>query len=199
MSLAEDKQAAREAATACRAAAHAAVGAVAPARLAAHFLATFAPEPGAAVSGYWPGRSELDIRPLMEALHARGHPIGLPVVLGRGKPLLFRRWQPGDALEPKKFGLLEPYASAPELTPRVLLVPFLAFDREGYRVGYGAGYYDWTLAGLRSRAKVLAVGVGYAAQAAERLPHHDHDERLDAVVTEEGVLRFEHATTSEGA
>jgi 5-formyltetrahydrofolate cyclo-ligase len=72
----------------------------------------------------------------------------------------------------------------------VLLVPFLAFDEEGYRIGYGAGYYDMTLAALRSRATVLAVGVGYSAQRVQRLPRDGHDQRLDWVVTEEGPVRF---------
>jgi len=190
--LLEEKKAARLAATARRDAAHATRAATAPARLAENFMARFAAEipTGAVVTGYWPGRSELDIKPLMIRLHEAGHPIGLPVVIKRGQPLVFRRWRPGDELEPKPFGLLEPYAAAPELRPRVLLVPFLAFDREGYRIGYGAGFYDMTLAGLRAGGEVLAIGVGYAAQAAERLPREPHDQRLDAVVTEEGVVEI---------
>lgn len=197
MSLAEEKKAAREAALARRDAAHAALKDTAPPRLAARILTTFALEPGIAVSGYWPGRSELDIRPVMAALESRGHPIGLPVVAGRGKPLLFRRWKSDDVLESKPFGLKEPLASAPELTPQVLLVPLLAFDREGYRIGYGAGYYDMTLASLRARGKVLAIGVGYAAQGADRLPHDERDERLDWIVTEEGAMSFDRNHVSE--
>lgn len=197
MSLVEEKKAAREGAVARRDAAHAALRDTAPQRLAAHVLSTFTLEPGTVVSGYWPGRSELDIRPLMGELDHRGHPIGLPVVVGRGKPLLFRRWRPNDALEPKPFGLKEPPPSAPELTPQVLLVPLLAFDREGYRIGYGAGYYDMTLASLRAKGKVLAIGVGYAAQGVERLPHDERDERLDWVVTEKGAMRFERGQESK--
>lgn len=190
MSVIEDKVAARRAAVSRRDAAHAALAGAAPERIAAHFAASFRLREGVAVSGYWPGRSELDIRPLMERLHRAGHPIGLPIVQGRGKPLIFRLWSPGAALEPKAFGLLEPPASAPEITPEVLLVPFLAFDREGYRIGYGAGYYDMTLAGLRARGDVLAIGVGYAGQRVERLPRDGHDQRLDWVVTEEGASAF---------
>ncbi|MFI4988614.1 MAG: 5-formyltetrahydrofolate cyclo-ligase [Alphaproteobacteria bacterium] len=189
----EAKQAARQSALARRDAAHAAGAATAPARVAAHLAAAFHFPSAAVVSGYWPGRSELDIRPLMAALHAEGHRVALPVVMGRGKPLIFRAWQPGAALEAKAFGLCEPAASAAELTPQVLLVPFLAFDGEGYRIGYGAGYYDMTLAALRAQREVLAIGVGYAAQRVARLPHDERDEKLDWVVTEEGAVPFARA------
>lgn len=197
MSLVEEKKAARQAATLRRGAAHLALAASAPARVAAHFASTFRLEPGVAISGYWPGRSELDIRPLMARLQEAGHPIGLPVVMGRGRPLLFRKWRPGDRLEPRAFGLMEPPATAPEMAPKVLLVPFLAFDREGYRIGYGAGYYDLTLASLRARGEALAIGIGYAAQAVACLPHDGHDERLDWVVTEEGAVAFGRERGSE--
>lgn len=197
MSLVEEKKAARQAAILRRDAAHAALAASAPGRLAAHFAAALRLAPGAAISGYWPGRSELDIRPLLTRLQGTGHPIGLPVVVGRGKPLLFREWRPGDRLEPRAFGLQEPLATAPEVVPRVLLVPLLAFDREGYRIGYGGGYYDLTLATLRARGEVLAIGVGYAAQGVARLPHDGRDERLDWMVTEEGAVAFDRKRTSE--
>src|ERR1700688_1631327 len=151
MTLLEAKKAARAAAVRRRDAAHAALAATAPQRVAANFTAAFPLADAAVVSGYWPGRSELDIRPLMKALHERGNALGLPVVSARARPLVFRRWRPGDALEAKPFGLSEPFAEAGELTPDVLLVPFLAFDREGYRIGYGAGYFDMTLAALRAR------------------------------------------------
>jgi 5-formyltetrahydrofolate cyclo-ligase len=190
MTVVDEKKAAREAAILCRDRAHAVLRDAAPAQVSANFAKSFRLANGAIVSGYWPGRSELDIRPLMEALHAEGHAIALPVVMGRGKPLVFRAWRPGAALEERKFGLREPSATATELTPYVLLVPFLAFDEEGYRIGYGAGYYDMTLAALRSRATVLAVGVGYSAQRVQRLPRDGHDQRLDWVVTEEGPVRF---------
>ena len=197
MSLVEEKKAARQAATLRRDAAHRALAARAPARGAVHFASTFRLEPGVAVSGYWPGRSELDLRPLMGRLEQAGHPIGLPVVMGRGRPLLFRRWRPGDRLEPRAFGLMEPPATAPEMAPRVLLVPLLAFDREGYRIGYGGGYYDLTLASLRARGEILAIGVGYAAQGVASLPHDAHDERLDWMVTEEGAIAFDRKHRSE--
>ena len=197
MSLVEEKKAARQAAILRRDAAHGVLAASASGRVAAHFAAALRLAPGAAISGYWPGRSELDIRPLLTRLQGTGHPIGLPVVVGRGKPLLFREWRPGDRLEPRAFGLQEPLAMAREVVPTVLLVPLLAFDREGYRIGYGGGYYDLTLATLRAWGEVLAIGVGYAAQGVARLPHDGRDERLDWMVTEEGAVAFDRKRTSE--
>jgi 5-formyltetrahydrofolate cyclo-ligase len=190
MSIVEEKAAARAAAKARRDAAHARLAASAPAYLLSHFVAAVSLPPGSAVSGYWPGRSELDVRPLLEWLDRAGHRVALPVVLARGQPLLFRRWRPGGQLEARPFALMEPPTSAPALVPKILLVPFLAVDAEGYRIGYGAGYYDMTLARLRQAGPVLAIGVGYEAQRVERLPHDARDEPLDWVVTEAGAVRF---------
>jgi 5-formyltetrahydrofolate cyclo-ligase len=190
MNVADEKAAARADATARRDAAHARLKDTAPAKLAENFLTSFALPKGAIVSGYWPGRSEFDVRPLLTELAARGHGIALPVVVARGSPLRFRRWRPGDVLEIRAFGLEEPRADVPELVPSVLLVPYLAIDREGYRIGYGAGYYDLTLAALRARNRVLAIGVGYADQSVERLPRESFDEPLDALATEAGVEHF---------
>ncbi len=161
--------------------------------ICARFLAALVPLPAAAVSGYWPIGSELDSRPLLAALHERGHVIGLPVVTGRGAPLLFRAWRPGDALMPARFGLQEPAADRPTVVPELLIVPLLAFDRQGNRLGYGGGFYDRTLAGLRGAdqggRRTLAVGVGFAAQELGALPHGATDQRLDWVVTEAEVIR----------
>src|SRR5690606_198485 len=120
-------------------------------------------EPGWAVSGYWPVGNELDIRALLTQLHGEGMQIALPVVQGRGKPLLFRRWRPGDALVAAGFGLSEPSPDAPELVPRLVLAPLLAVDPHGNRLGFGAGYYDLTLAALRACGLVTAVGIAFEA------------------------------------
>lgn len=105
------------------------------------------PSAGAVVSGFWPMGQEIDIRPLLLALHERGHPIVLPETPKRGNPLIFRLWYPGAVMVPERFGTFRPDGEM--RAPDFLLVPLLAFDRRGYRVGYGAGYYDRTLAGLR--------------------------------------------------
>ena len=141
----------------------------------------------AVVSGFWPIGDEFDPRPLMEALAARGHDFCLPVVVGRGRPLAFRAWAPGDPLERAGFGLLVPRWDAPPALPRFLIVPLLAFDRRGFRVGYGAGYFDRTIAELKAHHApgLFALGVGFAIQEVPEVPALAHDERLDAIATED--------------
>lgn len=146
---------------------------------------------GAVVAGYWPKGDELDTGPLLEALDAAGYACALPVVVGADKILAFRRWRPAEALAPGRFGIMEPVAGAADLTPRVVITPLLAFDPAGYRLGYGAGYYDRTLRALRATAPVVAVGAGFAAQGVDRVPHAATDERLDWVITEAGAVRIE--------
>jgi 5-formyltetrahydrofolate cyclo-ligase len=154
------------------------------------FLAALRPATGAGVSAYWPLEDEFDPRPLFIELHRRGHPIGLPVILGKGQPLLFRRWTPDVALVRGSFRVMTPPPEAPEVVPQVLLVPLLAFDRAGYRLGYGGGFYDRTIAGLRASREVLAVGVALAAQEVSAVPRDDTDEPLDWVVTEQEAIRI---------
>ncbi len=145
---------------------------------------------GDAVSGYWPLRDELDIRRLLTGLYDEGVTCALPVVAGKERPLVFRRWRPGDALASASFGLAEPSADKPEVDPRVMLVPLLAVDSIGNRLGYGAGYYDRTLAERRARGPVIAVGIGFEAQRVAALPVDGYDQRLDWLVTERSVARF---------
>ena len=182
LSLIEAKRAARHAALAARAGCDPAWGV----RLAGHVLERCPPPPGAVVSGTWPLPGEMDLRPLMLALIGRGHAVVLPVTPPRGRPLTFRRWRPGDVLVRERFGTLAPLgAPASEaLVPDVLLVPLLAFDAAGHRLGYGGGYYDRTLAGLPGR---FVLGCAFAAQQSPAVPVGPQDVRLDAVATEHGV------------
>jgi 5-formyltetrahydrofolate cyclo-ligase len=145
--------------------------------------------PGMVVSAYWPLPGEIDPRPLMVELAARGARLALPVIVGPGQPLIFRAWQAGDALEPRAFGLMEPPERAPELTPDILLVPLLAIDPDGNRLGFGRGYYDRTLAGLRAAGTAVAVGLAYEAQIVAAVPVDEFDQPLDWVVTEARGLR----------
>lgn len=145
---------------------------------------------GASISAYAPVGGEADPMPLFEALAARGHPTGLPVTPRERTPLLFRSWWPEDELVPARFGLREPLPSAPEFEPDILLVPLLAFDKAGHRLGYGAGYYDRTLRALRARRPTLAIGIAYAGQEVGALPAEPHDEKLDWVVTEREARQF---------
>ncbi len=132
---------------------------------------------------------EIDVRPLMTHLHRSGHVVVLPVVMARDEALIFRRWNPSLPLDPGVYGIPVPGAEAPEAMPGVLLVPLLAFDGEGRRLGHGAGYYDRTLATLRRAGDILAIGAAYAAQRMDSLPEEASDQRLDWVVTEEGAIR----------
>jgi 5-formyltetrahydrofolate cyclo-ligase len=158
-------------------------------RLAAHFLEAVTVPDGAPVSGYWPIRTEIDVMPLLRALAARGHPVALPVVAGAGRPLVFRSWREGDAMEKGPYGISEPLATAPLLVPQILLVPLLAFDRAGYRLGYGGGFYDRNLATLRKAGPAVAVGAAWAAQEVAAVPRDASDQKLDWVVTEREALR----------
>jgi 5-formyltetrahydrofolate cyclo-ligase len=153
------------------------------AALARHLLAVWTPPPAAVISGFWPMGDEIDTRPLLHSLHAQGHDIALPVTPKRGNPLSFRLWRPGDVLIPEKFGTMRP--TGPDRIPDVLLVPLLAFDRHGRRLGYGGGFYDRTLAGLPGR---LAIGCAYAVQELDEVPAGPYDARLAMVATEAGVI-----------
>jgi len=157
--------------------------------LAAHFLESVTMPGGAPVSGYWPIRAEIDVMPLLRALAGRGHPVALPVVAGAGRPLVFRQWREGDAMEEGPYGILEPLATAPALVPQILLVPLLAFDKAGYRLGYGGGFYDRSLAALRIMGAAVAVGAAWAAQEVAAVPRDAQDQKLDWVVTEREALR----------
>lgn len=150
---------------------------------------------GCVVSAYWPMGSEIDPRPLMHRLHDDGHPIALPVVVRARSPLVFRAWRPEDPLEPAGFGTRVPLENRPQLTPRVLFVPLLAFDRAGHRLGYGGGFYDRTLAALRGAGAALAVGVAYAAQELPAVPCDDDDQVLDWIVTEAEAIRVPAGTS----
>ncbi len=183
------KRGLRDQARSKRRAAAAAAGNEAGERLRQSFLSALSLPPAQVVAGYWPMPEEIDVRPLMTYLHLSGHVLVLPVVVGRGQPLIFRRWRPSMALDAGVYGIPVPGAEEPEATPGVLLVPLLAFDGEGRRLGYGAGYYDRTLAALRRAGDILAIGAAYAVQRMDSLPEEASDQRLDWVVTEEGAIR----------
>ena len=144
------------------------------------------------VSGYWPIQDEVDTRMLLRRLHEEGMRCALPVTQGKDRELLFRRWQPGDILEEGIFSVAVPSPDQPTLTPEIMLVPLLAVDREGNRLGYGGGYFDRTLLDRRcgSEGPVVAVGLAYEAQLVSVVPRDEGDVRLDWLVTEQNVYRF---------
>ena len=120
--------------------------------------------PGSIVSGFSAIRDEIDAGPLLARLADQGYRLALPVMQGKGKPLLFRAWAPGDAMDTAVWGIAEPKPDKPVLEPDVVLVPLLAFDSRGWRLGYGGGFYDRTLAALRARKPIVAVGLAYDEQ-----------------------------------
>ncbi|MFZ3354355.1 MAG: 5-formyltetrahydrofolate cyclo-ligase [Xanthobacteraceae bacterium] len=140
------------------------------------------------VSGFMPLKSEISPLPLMQRLAEQGVGLALPRIVGRGQPLSMRSWEFGGPLDRGQWGIREPKPDAPEVDPDILLVPLLAFDRAGYRIGYGAGYYDMTLARLRSLKTIIAVGIASAAQEVPEIPKTPRDERLDLVLTERETI-----------
>lgn len=138
------------------------------------------------VGGYWPIRSEVDPRPLMEALVARGRDVALSQIIH--PKLSWRLWRPGDPLIHGGFGVREPGPDAPEVFPTTLLVPLACFDRRGGRVGYGKGHFDRSIAALSEHGPILAIGLAYGVQEIESVPTEDHDRRLDFVVTERETI-----------
>ena len=141
----------------------------------------------ATVAGYLPIRDEIDPRPALAALAARGLAVCVPVIEGSGLPLRFVLWAPGDATHTGPLGVEAPTGGAPA-EPDLLLVPLLAFDPRGHRLGYGGGFYDRTIAALRARRRVVALGFAYAAQRVAQVPDSATDMRLDGIVTEAEVL-----------
>ncbi len=181
------KATARRAALAARKAAKecaAQTGAEAAAQ--AHLRAALAPHTGAVLAGYMPIRTEIDPLPVMAAHDGK---VAVPVIRGKGLALEFHRWQPGCAMVEGPFGAMVP-ARPEKLVPRVLIVPLVGYDARGFRLGYGGGFYDRTLMALRATGPVTAIGFAFAAQATRALPVDNFDQRLDALVTEDGIRHF---------
>ena len=187
--LDDEKKRLRKEARRIRAELAATVGAIAAQRIAAQFLASIRLAGRRTIAGYWPMRDEIDPLLLLERLAEQGHALALPVVAARDAPLTFRAWKRGDALERGDFNTQHPLPSATQVKPDVVLVPLLAFDDAGQRLGYGGGHYDRTLQQLR-RNKVLAVGLAYEGQRVKTLPLHENDQRLDWILTEQAARQF---------
>ncbi len=157
-----------------------------------HFLAARLHTGAGVISGYCPIRTEIDPTPLMAALYAAGHRLCVPVIQGRGLALKFREWRPDVEMVEGEFGALVPTAGD-WLEPRLLIAPLVAFDAKGWRLGYGGGFYDRSLQGLRAQdsasRRTLAVGFAYSAQQVDVVPRDSTDQPLDAIVTEHGLMR----------
>jgi len=143
-----------------------------------------------AVSAFHTLGDEPDTLQLLSALAAEGFATALPVVVGRESPLTFRLWRPGDPTRLGAMSIAEPLEEAPAVDPDLLFVPLACFDRRGHRIGYGAGYYDLTLARLRAMKPVRAAGAAYGVCEIAAVPYESHDQTLDAVVTEQETILF---------
>ena len=177
---------ARKQAMAARKVAKADAGPDAGQKLADHFQTLISPPAGTIISGFLSIGSEVDVAPTLNAMAGRGCQICLPCVIAPRTPLVFRLWKQGDALIEESFGTRAPAATATEVQPDILIVPLLSFDRAGYRLGYGGGFYDRTLEMLRKTKPVLAVGVAYSGQQVDAVLRGPYDQPLDWILMESG-------------
>ncbi len=157
-------------------------------RIQAFFIDNIKLTSNTVISAFLPIGSEIDLRPMLSDLSEDNHIITLPCVVGDNMPLLFRHWQLGDPLIKESFGTMAPKNNAIEYIPDILLVPMLAFDNQGYRLGYGGGFYDRSLEKIRAVKKITAIGVAYGEQQIDKIPHDHHDQPLDMIITDEGII-----------
>lgn len=151
--------------------------------------------PACVVAAYMPWGDELDVMPLLVQLSQAGHAVAMPVVHGKGAPLTFHRWSPGAPMVENAYGILQPGPDAEEVMPDIFIVPLLAFDRSGRRLGYGAGYYDLTFAAQRAAGrKFTAIGAAFAQQAFDVVPAGGHDVAMDLIVTDADVHQTRNGT-----
>jgi len=185
------KRGLRAEARALREQAHRLAGPGAGMLIADNFLLSVPWRPARTIAGYVSIKDEADVMPLLRQLAGLGKDLVLPAVTAPGAPLEFRRWRPEDPLETGAFDTLHPSETAERAPPDLLLVPMLAYDETGGRLGYGGGYYDRTLAALRQAGPVIVAGIAYAAQKMDGLPRETHDQPLDWIVTEQGAWEIE--------
>ena len=140
------------------------------------------------ISGFWPLADEIDTRPLLEALHKAGHKVLLPVMQGANQPLVFACWAPGDKLVTGNFKTQEPAPEKIKMVPQIMICPLLAFDRQGFRMGYGGGFYDRSIAQIQSNQPLTTIGIAFAAQEVESVITGPYDQPLDKIITEKEVI-----------
>ncbi len=189
LSIAEKKKRDRKIAGEVRKTAHDGLKESAARALVAQGLGFAGELTGKIVSGFIPYLSEIDTRPLLSSVAASGLTTCVPVVIENGMPLEFRTWAPGEPTIAGRWGIPVPPDGSPVVDPDILLVPMLAYDAAGYRLGYGGGFYDRTLEKLRAMKPVTAIGVAYSAQQVDTVQRGDHDQPLDWVLTEKGPFR----------
>jgi 5-formyltetrahydrofolate cyclo-ligase len=161
---------------------------------AENFFNSIKPSPDQIIALYWPKGREFDTTPLIHELLKRGFTCALPVIQKDERALRFARWQEGQPLAEGPFKVMQPVADDSTLwvDPDIFVIPYLAFDRHGYRLGYGKGHYDATIQHYRQKKKIVTVGYGYGQQAVLfNLPVEPHDEKMDWIITPQRVMRFE--------
>lgn len=158
--------------------------------IANHFVKHIPLMPQSVISAYWPIRSEVNIEPLMEKLVRNGHFLCLPCVATDGKSLVFRRYRLGDILDTGPYSLPQPMETSEEMQPYVLVVPMLAFSREGNRLGYGKGFYDRTIRSIRKEKPITVIGIAFSDQEVDSIPTEEHDQVMDWIITEKEVIRI---------
>lgn len=141
------------------------------------------------IAGYWPRGSEIDVKPLLTYLARHGYRVCLPCVVAADEPLIFRPWSPDNKLREGLFGVMEPLETQKPIVPNILMVPLLAFDRAGYRLGYGGGYYDRTIVTVKKEKKIKTVGIAYATQEVKQVPHGNNDQPLHWIMTEKAAIK----------
>ena len=188
--LAATKSALRKAVLARRAAIAAEAAELATGAVADRMMDLLRRWPVGAISAFRTFGDEIGTGPLLLRLNDAGYRIGLPIVIGKGKPLVFRQWRPGDAMASGPYGIEQPLETAPGIEPDILIVPMAAFDTQGYRIGYGGGFYDRSLESLRADKPILAIGLAYDEQEVEQVPRGPYDARLDHLVTPARTLSF---------
>jgi 5-formyltetrahydrofolate cyclo-ligase len=189
LSLAEIKRLARSEATLTRIDVHEMANFGAGAALAARGLPIARNDLAKVISAFHSFDTEISTFELFDKLVADGWTTALPVVVAKNTPLVFRQWAPGNALVLGRWNIKVPPEEAPEVLPDVLLVPLLAFDRKGFRLGYGGGFYDRTLEKLRALKNVTAIGIAYAGQEVDAVPYEEFDQRLDWIMTEKETIK----------
>lgn len=156
----------------------------------AHFFETLQPQAGQIIAAYWPKGREFDPTHILDQAHSQGFTCALPKVIKGTRVLEFTKWSPQDKLTKGAYGIMEPEGEE-TIEPDIIIVPLLAFDRAGNRLGQGGGYYDATLAHYREKKDITAVGIGFAAQAVLfNLPTEEHDQKMDYILTPQGITDY---------
>lgn len=153
-----------------------------------HFLQDSSLEGKQTIAAYWPIKNEIDPLPLLQRLEERGHKICLPVVTGKNQPLIFRLWQRGDSLFPAGFDMMVPGDNVKTTIPDLIILPLVAFDKTGTRLGYGGGYYDRTIGAMKKSPTL--TGFAFSVQELDNIERERHDVPLDIIVTEKGRIEF---------